>query len=272
MAGKICVVTGGGSGIGRCTAQLFSLEGATGVLVSDLDLEAAEETANDINRSRGGVAIACSCDVACEEEVIRMMQQCVDTFGTIDVVFANAGTTGKSPASSLLDLEVDDWDLCHRVNTRGAFLCIKHAALHMKDNGHGRGGSVVVTASVAGLRAGAGNCAYSASKAAAINLVSTAAHQLGFCEDGKVVRVNAVCPGLIETGMTGALFEMARQRGTEGRIGQLNPLRRSGEPEEIAQAVVFLSSEHSSYINGQALSADGGLSASLPVSRPGAVA
>jgi NAD(P)-dependent dehydrogenase (short-subunit alcohol dehydrogenase family) len=125
---------------------------------------------------------------------------------------------------------------------------------------HG-GGSVVCTASVAGLRSGAGGPQYSASKAAVINLVQTASWQLA----GKGVRVNAICPGLIETGMTRPLFEYARSAGKEGKIGQLNPLRRGGQPDEIARVALFLASDEASYVNGQAWAVDGGLSASLPV-------
>ena len=119
------------------------------------------------------------------------------------------------------------------------------------------------TASVAGLRSGAGGAAYSASKAGVINLVTTAANQLS----GTGIRVNAICPGLIETGMTGAMYEAARERGQGHRIGELNPLRRGGEPIEIARAALFLASDESSYVNGHALIVDGGLSSSHPVAR-----
>jgi NAD(P)-dependent dehydrogenase (short-subunit alcohol dehydrogenase family) len=125
---------------------------------------------------------------------------------------------------------------------------------------HG-GGSIVCTASVAGIRSGAGGSQYSASKAAVINLVQTAAWQLS----GKGVRVNAVCPGLIETGMTRPMFDYAKSVGKEAKIGQLNPLRRAGQPEEIARVAAFLASDEASYVNGQAWAVDGGLSASHPV-------
>jgi NAD(P)-dependent dehydrogenase (short-subunit alcohol dehydrogenase family) len=126
-------------------------------------------------------------------------------------------------------------------------------------------GSIVCTASVAGLKSGAGGVPYSASKAGVISLVQTAANQLY----GTGVRVNAICPGLIETGMTRPIFDHARARGTQGKIGQLNPLRRGGEAIEIAQVALFLASDEASYVNGQALAVDGGLSSSLPVVRKG---
>jgi NAD(P)-dependent dehydrogenase (short-subunit alcohol dehydrogenase family) len=118
---------------------------------------------------------------------------------------------------------------------------------------------------VAGLRSGAGPSPYSASKAGVINLVQTACQELS----GTGVRVNAICPGLIETGMTKPIFDRARERGTEAKIGQLNPLQRNGEPSEIAEMALFLASDGASYVNGQAMVVDGGLSSSHPVARSG---
>ena len=129
---------------------------------------------------------------------------------------------------------------------------------------HNRG-SIICTASVAALRSGAGGVPYSASKAGVISLVQTAANQLY----GTGVRVNAICPGLIETGMTQPIFDQARSRGTEHKIGQLNPLRRAGAPIEIAHMALFLASDDASYVNGQAVAVDGGLSSSHPVVRKG---
>lgn len=125
-------------------------------------------------------------------------------------------------------------------------------------------GSIIATASVAGLRAMAGGVAYSASKAAVISLAQTMAFQL----TGTGVRVNCICPGLIETAMTAPLYAVARSRGTEGKIGQLNPLRRGGHADEIARVALFLGSDESSYVNGQAWPVDGGLSAGLPFALP----
>jgi NAD(P)-dependent dehydrogenase (short-subunit alcohol dehydrogenase family) len=130
----------------------------------------------------------------------------------------------------------------------------------MRDAG---GGSIICTASVAGLRANAGRSAYAASKAGVISLVQTAANELS----GTGVRVNAICPGLIRTGMTRPIFEAARARGSEARIGQLNPLRRAGEPREIAAMALFLASDEASYVNGQAFAVDGGLSSTHPFTR-----
>jgi NAD(P)-dependent dehydrogenase (short-subunit alcohol dehydrogenase family) len=126
-----------------------------------------------------------------------------------------------------------------------------------------RAGSILCTASVAGLKANAGGSAYASSKAGVISLVQTAANELY----ATGVRVNAICPGLIRTGMTAPIFERARAHGSEGKIGQLNPLRRAGEPREIAAVALFLASDDASYINGQAYAVDGGLTSTHPFTR-----
>jgi NAD(P)-dependent dehydrogenase (short-subunit alcohol dehydrogenase family) len=177
-------------------------------------------------------------------------------FGALDVVFANAGVSGGLRAME--DLDAAFWLDLLRINLVGPFLAIKNASPIMKAAGKG---SIICTASVAGLRSGAGGIPYSASKAGVINLVQTSANVLY----GTGVRVNAICPGLIETGMTAPIYESARARGSADRIGQLNPLKRGGEPEEIAGAALFLASDDSSYVNGQAVVVDGGLSSSHPV-------
>ena len=155
----------------------------------------------------------------------------------------------------------DYWRQVLQTNLIGPFLAIKHAAMHMVKQGRG---SIILTASVAGLRANAGGAPYSASKAGVISLAQTGANSLS----GTGVRVNAICPGLIETGMTQPIFDRARVRGTLDKIGQLNPLQRAGAPEEIAAMALFLACDESSYVNGQAFPVDGGLTSSLPFTRP----
>jgi NAD(P)-dependent dehydrogenase (short-subunit alcohol dehydrogenase family) len=241
LEGKVAIITGGASGIGRATADLFRAEGAT-VIAAD--------------REEGDNVVAV--DAGSEADVERLVEQAVADFGGIDIFFANAGISGG--LAGLFDQSAADWEEILRVNLIGPWLAIRYAAPHMKQRG---GGSIVCTASVAGIRAGAGGVAYSASKAGVINLVKTAAAQL--CESN--IRVNAICPGLIETGMTKGIYDMARAAGKETVIGQLNPLRRGGEPEEIAEVALFLASDQSSYVNGHALVADGGLSISHPFTR-----
>jgi NAD(P)-dependent dehydrogenase (short-subunit alcohol dehydrogenase family) len=241
LEGKVAIVTGAASGIGKATAELFRSEGAT-VVAAD--------------RSDGQNVV--SVDAGSEADVERLVEQTVADHGGLDVFFANAGISGG--LAGLFEQSSADWEEILRVNLIGPWLAIRYAAPHMKQRG---GGSIVCTASVAGIRAGAGGVAYSASKAGVINLVKTAAAQL--CESN--IRVNAICPGLIETGMTKGIYDMARAAGKETVIGQLNPLRRGGEPEEIAEVALFLASDQSSYVNGHALVADGGLSISHPFTR-----
>jgi NAD(P)-dependent dehydrogenase (short-subunit alcohol dehydrogenase family) len=241
LEGKVAIITGAASGIGEATADLFRSEGATVVAADRAE----------------GVDIV-SVDAGSEADVERLVEQTVADHGGLDILFANAGVSGG--LAGLFEQSSADWEEILRVNLIGPFLAIKYAAPYMKERG---GGSIVCTASVAGIRAGAGGVAYSASKAGVINLVKTAAAQL--CDSN--IRVNAICPGLIETGMTQGIYEMARAAGKESMIGQLNPLRRGGEPREIAEVALFLASDESSYVNGHALVADGGLSISHPFTR-----
>jgi NAD(P)-dependent dehydrogenase (short-subunit alcohol dehydrogenase family) len=238
LQNKIAIVTGAASGIGKATAALFAREGATVI-------------AADVAASEGVVAA----DAGREDDVRGLIDLAVREHGGLDIVFANAGISGG--LASLFEQEVADWEEILRVNLIGPWLAIKHSAPVMKARG---GGSIICTASVAGIRAGAGGPAYSASKSGVISLVEVAATQL--C--GANIRVNAICPGLIETGMTRGIYDLARSAGKEEMIGHLNPLKRGGEPDEIANAALFLASDESSYVNGHALVVDGGLSCSHP--------
>jgi NAD(P)-dependent dehydrogenase (short-subunit alcohol dehydrogenase family) len=257
LDGKVAIVTGAASGIGRASAILFTREGARLVIV-DRDADGLNETAKVIARN-GGSAEAVTADVSREDDVTAFVERALAAFGALDVIYANAGILGGT--TPLLEQTVEQWLQIFHTNLIGPFLAIKHAAPHMIQKG---GGSIVLTASTAGLRAAAGNAPYSASKAGVISLAQTAANSLL----GTGVRVNAICPGLIETGMTRELFAAARERGTADKIGQLNPLQRAGAPEEIAAMALFLASDESSYINGQAFAVDGGLSSTLPFRRP----
>jgi NAD(P)-dependent dehydrogenase (short-subunit alcohol dehydrogenase family) len=216
LSGKVAIVTGAASGIGRASAKLFAAEGAK--VVAFDRAEAVNETVAQIVAD-GGAAIAVTGDAGSEAEVSAVV---------------------------------------------GPAMLIKHASRVMAPKGKG---SIICTASVAALRSGAGGTPYSASKAGVISMVQTTAQQLG----GTGIRVNAICPGLIETGMTKPIFDGARAKGSEGKIGQLNPLRRAGQPIEIAQMALFLASDDASYVNGQAMVVDGGLSSSHPVARPGSL-
>ncbi len=256
LEGKVAIITGAGSGIGRASAQLFAAEGAK-VLASDITA-AVEETVAAISDS-GGTAIAVQADASDEEHVKGLVERAIADLGGLDAVYANAGISGGYVP--IAEATVDDFTRTLKVNLIGPFLAIKHASPHMVQQGQG---SIVCTASVAGLRANAGPIAYSASKAGVVSLVQTTANQLR----GTGVRINAICPGLIETGMTKPLFDLARARGSESRIGQLCPQARYGEPPEIAQMALFLASDDASYVNGQAIAVDGGLSSTHPFVPP----
>jgi len=256
LEGKCALVTGAASGIGRATSLLFAQHGAH-VLCVDRAPE-VEAVAEQIRQS-GGRAIALNRDVSKESDVEDFIQAAVREFGGLDVCYANAGVSGGLPGIDELDLEA--WRRVLDINLVGAFFTVKHASRVMTK---AKKGAIICTASVAGLRSGAGGINYSASKAGVISLVQTVANQLA----GTGVRINAICPGLIETGMTQTIFERARERGTAHKIGQLNPLRRHGRPEEIAHAALFLASDDASYVNGVALPVDGGLSSSLPIVPP----
>jgi NAD(P)-dependent dehydrogenase (short-subunit alcohol dehydrogenase family) len=240
LTGKVAIVTGAASGIGKATVELFRTNGAT---VVGADVGDGADSRVDAGR---------------EEDVARLVEETVAEHGGLDIFFANAGISGGW--ATISEQTAADWSEILRVNLIGPFLAVKYAGPLIARRG---GGSIICTASVAGLRSGAGGAAYSASKAGVISLVQTASQQLY----GSGVRVNAICPGLIETGMTKGIYDMARAAGQENRIGEINPLNRGGEPKEIAHAALFLASDESSYVNGTALVVDGGLSSSHPTTR-----
>jgi NAD(P)-dependent dehydrogenase (short-subunit alcohol dehydrogenase family) len=256
LEGKRAIVTGAGSGIGRAAALLFAREGATVVAV-DKNAEAVQATMQQL-LSAGGKGLAITADTADEPQVVALVARALTQFGGLEVFFANAGIGGGDV--SILEQPVEHLQEVLRVNLIGPFLAVKHAGAHMVAQGKG---SIVCTASVAGIRANAGSPAYSASKAGVISLVQTSANSFW----GTGVRVNAIMPGLIETGMTKPVFDYARSRGSEAKLGQLNPLQRFGHPEEIAAMALFLASDEASYVNGQAIAVDGGLSATHPVAK-----
>ena len=252
LKGKAAIVTGAASGIGRASARLFAAEGAK-VICFDRAAE-VEETASAI-KTAGGTAIALRADASSEADVAKAVDMAVKEFGQLDIFYANAGVSGGG--KPFFELDANDWRQVLEVNLIGVFLAIKHAARVMVPN---KKGSIVCTASVAGIRSGAGGGPYSASKAGVINLTTTAANYLS----GTNVRVNAICPGIIETGMTKPTFEKARARGTFDALGELNPMKRIGQPRDIASMALFLASDEASYVNGQAIAVDGGLTASMP--------
>jgi len=252
LEGKSVIITGAGSGIGRAASLLFTTEGARLIAVDKT--EGVKETVEQVKQA-GGVAEAIVADAGSEKDVIAFIDRAVAAHGRLDAIWANAGVSGG--LVPLAEQTVEQWQEVLRVNLIGPFLAVKHSMPHMIRQQYG---AIVCTASVAGLKAGASGHPYAASKAGVISLVQTTAYSL----TGTGVRINAVCPGLIETGMTRPIFDRAKERGTSDRIGQLNPLKRAGQPHEIAAMALFLASDDASYVNGQAFPVDGGLTASMP--------
>ncbi|MBR9909285.1 MAG: SDR family oxidoreductase [Gammaproteobacteria bacterium] len=256
FTGKNVIITGAGTGIGRASAIRFASEGAQVLLTGR-----TETTLNqtlELITAGGGKAQALVADAASEADVAAMVTHCVKVFGGLDCFFANAATW--IGALSLFEQSPEQWRRVFELNVIGPFLAIKYAGQFLREQGSG---SIIVTSSVAGLRANAGDAAYSASKAAVNNLVQVAANELR----GSGVRVNAILPGLIETEGTQEFFAAARARGVESKIGRVNPLQRAGQPEEIAAMAAFLASADASYVNGQCYAVDGGVSSSHPFGR-----
>jgi NAD(P)-dependent dehydrogenase (short-subunit alcohol dehydrogenase family) len=245
LSGKVAVVTGGGTGIGRATALVFAREGAR-VAVADRNEATGAATADDIRRA-GGEGAFVSCDVAREEDVARLYAAAERLFGGVDVSFANAGI-GEVGAADSLPLE--GWRRVIDINLTGVFLCAKYAIGAMRRRG---GGSIINNASILGHVGSPGATAYAAAKGGVVLLTKTLA--LDYAREG--IRVNAVCPGYIKTPMLLA-GPVKDQLET---LAALHPLRRLGEPEEVANCVLFLASDESSFVTGASLLVDGGYTA-----------
>ncbi|KAG8690552.1 hypothetical protein FRC11_010804 [Ceratobasidium sp. 423] len=264
LKGKVCIITGVGSikGIGRATAFAYAHQGARHLYLMDYAGENLPDLEESLKKAYPDVKVTTlRADAADEAAISGICKRAIEEEGRLDVFFANAGIVG---ADFFTDVTEKDFMNMMRVNVLSCFLALKHGSNAMQITSADKkesGGSIILTASVAGIRSSAGPMDYSASKAAVNSLAQTGAHQLGFTN----VRVNTICPGLIETGMTTATFDYARAKGVGGKLGQLVPLKRYGLPQEIANATLFLASDDSSFVNGQNIAVDGGLSASHPV-------
>lgn len=250
LRNKVAIVTGAGSGIGAASARRFAAEGAS-VVLADVREQLADEVAASIVND-GGTASGCAVDVRDDDAVAAMVAAAVDRYGGLDVLFNNAGTLRPGTA---VELSVADWDLVMAVNVRSVFLGAKHAVPAMATRG---GGSIINTASISGLHGDGGAIVYAASKAAVINL--TRALSTDHAPDG--IRVNAICPGTIETP---PVKRMMQDPAVLARNVEAHALRRLGQPEEIAAAAVWLASDESSFVTGEALVVDGGLRAQSPL-------
>lgn len=246
FTGRVALVTGGSSGIGRASALAFAKEGAQ-VMVSDIMAEAGQETAELITKA-GGTASFTRANVSKASDVETLIATCVETYGRLDCAHNNAGIEG--PGSPTVDYDEESWDRVIAINLTGVWLCMKYQIPEMLKHGDG---AIVNTSSAAGLLGFRGGSAYVASKHGVVGLTKTAA--LEYAKAG--VRVNAVCPGAIDTPMMGRITGHKPHRAE--RMASSEPIGRMGSPEEIAEAVVWLCSDAASFVTGHAMSVDGGL-------------
>lgn len=254
ISGKTVIVTGGASGIGKTTALAFAKEGAKVVIATDKNIAGAEETVRLI-REAGGEGIFIKCNVAIEHEAEGLVKKTVETYGRLDLAFNNAGVgpDGKRvPVLPVIDLTEEIWDKTIDVNLKGAFFCMKHEIRQMLKQG--QGGSIVNTASIGGLKFIPNFGAYAASKSGLIGLTKTAA--LEYADKG--IRVNVICPGPTDGTL---LLENIRVCNPEQGLEKGIPMGRIARTEEIARTALWLCSDDASYITGQALSIDGGITA-----------
>ncbi|MGR8950780.1 MAG: SDR family NAD(P)-dependent oxidoreductase [Gammaproteobacteria bacterium] len=259
LENKVAVITGGASGMGRATVLRYLAEGAK-VIVADFNADNGADTLREIERlGYSGSAAFVKTDVATEQDVEAALASATDNFGRLDIVFNNAGVGGA--IGPVWDIDEAEWDYTFDVLAKGVMFGIKHAARIMRrqnENGTATGGSIINTASVAGMSGGCGPLVYSAAKAAVINLTRAAAIQLA----PDRIRVNSINPGFILTGLTQGKNLTIESAGAQ--LDKLQPNPDHGTGDDIAGAALFLASDDSRFINGESIVVDGGLTALGP--------
>jgi NAD(P)-dependent dehydrogenase (short-subunit alcohol dehydrogenase family) len=246
---KVAVITGAASGIGLATAVRFAGEGAA-VVLGDLNTDGGQAAVRHC-KENGGRAIFQHCNVQAESEIKALIDRAVSEHGKLDIIFNNAGLGGA--VGTIEETTVENWDKTQAILLRAVFIGMKHSVPHMKKTG---GGSIISTASVAGLRGGAGPHSYSAAKAAVINLTRSVALEVGEHK----IRVNCICPGGINTPLLSNRIP-GGEPTTEMVLSQVQAIKRAGHPDDIANMALFLASDESQWITGAAMVVDGGLTA-----------
>jgi NAD(P)-dependent dehydrogenase (short-subunit alcohol dehydrogenase family) len=247
LEGKVALVTGAGSGIGRASALAFAREGAR-IVAADVAVAGGQETVAWIHQA-GGRATFVRADVSQASEVEALLQTTIATYGQLDCAHNNAGIEGVLATTA--DYPEDDWDRVIAINLKGVWLCMKYELAHMQQQGRG---AIVNTASIAGLVGARRMPAYVASKHGVAGLTKTAA--LEYARVG--IRINAVCPGIIHTPMVERAF-LSRHPQAATRLSASEPIGRLGTPEEVAEAVIWLCSDAASFITGHTMAVDGGI-------------
>ena len=250
FSGKVVLITGSATGFGKVLAEEFAQQGAS-LILSDVNVTVGEAGAQQI-RETGGQVVFTKCDVSKADDVKNMVEKGVSAFGKLDICINNAGIAGNSMRTRTHDFEENMWDLIMDINAKGVWLCMKYELPHLLA---AKGGVIVNISSKAGLGAVPGNVAYAASKHAVIGITKTAAIEYA----SKNIRVNAVCPSFADTPMVQNSIMQDPEYGQ--RLIQMNPMRRLGTAHEIRDVVMFLCSEKSSFMNGQSVAVDGGLTA-----------
>jgi NAD(P)-dependent dehydrogenase (short-subunit alcohol dehydrogenase family) len=250
FSNKIVLITGSATGFGKLLAETFAQQGAS-LILSDVNTEGGMAVADSIQKA-GGKVVFSKCDVSNTEEVKQMVAKGIEAFGRLDICINNAGIAGNSMRTRSHEFDEDMWDKVMNVNAKGVWLCMKYQLPYLLK---AKGGVIVNVASKAGLGAVPGNVAYAASKHAVIGITKTAAIEYA----SKNIRVNAVCPSFADTPMVQNSIMKDPEYGQ--RLVQMNPMRRLGTAEEICNVIMFLCSDKASFMNGQAVGVDGGLTA-----------
>ena len=246
LNGKVAIITGAASGIGKATAILFSKHGAK-IVVADIDMDGGQKTVADI-QEEGKDAIFVKTDVTVSSNTEKMVENTINTYGKLDILFNNAGIAMRLPVAELSE---EDWHRCLDVNLTGVFLCAKSAIPAMQNNGSG---SIINMSSIYGIVGADVRAAYVASKGAVTNL--TRGMALDYASDN--IRVNCICPGFVETPLVAGVVQTPEEYQ---KLADKHPLRRLGQPEEIAYGALYLASDESLFVTGITLPIDGGYTA-----------